>query len=136
MLTVLETTGNILLIEDDANSARLVSDYLKANSLNIDCINSGLNILTIIENNKYDLVILDLRIPGQNGFMVAENIRKSPKGVSLPIIVVSAFADEHNKLRAYKAGVNFFLSKPVNNYELLYIVRNLLALIGSIKQNT
>jgi DNA-binding response OmpR family regulator len=117
---------NILLIEDDENSAILITDYLSANGFKVDWLNNGDLALQKIETGNFDLVILDLRIPGHNGFMVAENMRENEKGAALPIIVVSAFSDNHNKIRAYKAGATFFLSKPINNFELLSIVRNLL----------
>jgi DNA-binding response OmpR family regulator len=121
-----DSSNKILLLEDDENSATLITDYLKANGFYVECINNGDFALQKIETDNFDLVILDLRIPGQNGFMVAESLRESQKGAALPIIVVSAFADDHNKIRAYKAGATFFLSKPIDNFELLFIIRNLL----------
>jgi CheY-like chemotaxis protein len=65
-----------------------------------------------------------LRLPGQNGFVVARQLRQEQETAGVPIIVTSAFVDKANKMKAYQAGVNFFLGKPVDLQELLLIVQN------------
>ena len=118
----------ILIVEDDPNSALLVKDFLTLKGFDIDHVTDGLSAVTKIEANVFSIVILDLRLPGQNGFVTAEKIRQLPVGASVPIIVLTAFADTQNKLRAYQSGVNFVLPKPVNIKELYYVVNNLVQL--------
>ena len=118
----------ILIVEDDPNSALLVKDFLTLKGFNIDHVTDGLSAVETVEATVYSIVILDLRLPGQNGFVTAEKIRQIPSGASVPIIVLTAFADTQNKLRAYQAGVNFVLPKPVNIKELYYVVNNLIQL--------
>jgi len=118
----------ILIVEDDPNSALLVQDFLTLKGFTTEHVKDGLTAVEKIEAAGYCMVILDLRLPGQNGFVTAEKIRQTAAGVSLPIIVLTAFADTQNKLRAYQSGVNFVLAKPVNIKELYHIVNNLLQL--------
>jgi DNA-binding response OmpR family regulator len=118
----------ILIVEDDPNSALLVKDFLTLKGFDIDHVTDGLSAVSKIEANAFSIVILDLRLPGQNGFVTAEKIRQLPVGASVPIIVLTAFADTQNKLRAYQSGVNFVLPKPVNIKELYYVVNNLVQL--------
>lgn len=120
--------AKILLVEDDPNSALLVKDFLTLKGFAIDHVKDGITAVERIEDAYYNLVILDLRLPGQNGFVTAEKIRQSAAGASLPIVVLTAFADTQNKLRAYHCGANFVLPKPVNIKELYYIVKNLIEL--------
>jgi len=118
----------LLIVEDDPNSALLVQDFLTLKGFMTEHVKDGLTAVEKIETADYCMVILDLRLPGQNGFVTAEKIRQTSAGVSLPIIVLTAFADTQNKLRAYQSGVNFVLAKPVNIKELYHIVNNLLQL--------
>ncbi|SMB98649.1 Response regulator receiver domain-containing protein [Thermanaeromonas toyohensis ToBE] len=114
----------ILVIEDDPNSARLLHDLLTRQGAIVVCENNGPAAMARIEKENFDLILLDLRLPGQNGFVVAEHLRRHPASANLPIIVISAFADRQNRLRAYEAGADIFLSKPIDVQELLLIIKN------------
>lgn len=120
--------NRLLLIEDDDNSAKLLLDLLENRDFAIDHVRDGVTAVARVEAAAYDIVILDLRLPGQNGFITAEKIRQTPNGQRTPIIVTTAFADPQYKLRAYQSGANIVLSKPLNIRELLYIVTNQLRL--------
>jgi DNA-binding response OmpR family regulator len=114
----------VLLVEDEYNSRKLIVDYLSAYGFEVEAVDDGLSAIERINEHRYDIMILDLRLPGQNGFVVAEQIRRTKNGAELPIVVTSAFTDQANKLKAYQAGANFFLSKPIDLRELKMIVQN------------
>lgn len=118
----------ILIVEDDPNSALLVKDFLTLQGFAIEHVKDGLSAVEKIVTEAFSLVILDLRLPGQNGFVTAEKIRQTTNGAVLPIIVLTAFADTQNKLRAYQAGANLVLAKPVDIKELYHIVNNFIQL--------
>lgn len=118
--------AKILLAEDDIYSAKLVCDFLSAHGYNVICFRDGLTVLKEADNTRFDIALLDLRLPAKNGFLVAEQLRKNYSNAAIPIIIISAFTDQQNKLRAYEAGANYFLSKPINTKELLLIIENLL----------
>lgn len=115
----------VLIAEDDPNSARLISDYLTAKGALTAWKNNGSEALEAVQAGHYDLLILDLRLPEKNGFVVAREIRNDERLFNLPIIVTSAFPDEQNLLRSYQLGVNAFLSKPVNLKKLFFLAKNL-----------
>ncbi|MDR2007010.1 MAG: response regulator [Acidaminococcales bacterium] len=119
-------TNTILLVEDDYNSALLLKDFFTLKGFTVDHVKDGLSAVKSITEKPYDMVLLDLRLPGQNGFVTTEKIRQTPEGAFVPIIVQTAFADAQNKLRAYQSGVNLVIAKPVDIKELFYIVNNLL----------
>lgn len=119
---------HILVVEDDPNSATMLVDLLTSCGYTVRCESTGPGAVERIKNEPPDLVLLDLRLPGQNGFMVAEAIRRNPSSARIPIIVLSAFADRQNRLRAFQSGVNLVMSKPIDTDELPLAVANLLSL--------
>lgn len=120
----------ILIVEDDENSALLLKDFFSIKGFTTSHVKDGITAIDIIKSENFHIIILDLRLPGQNGFVTVEKARQLPGGAKLPIIILTAFADSQNKLRAYQAGANFVLSKPVNIKELYHIIKNLLPLLG------
>lgn len=122
-----EKKASILIVEDDKNSAMLIMDLLTAHGYGVTTVESGKAATALIEQRPFDLVILDLRLPEQTGFVVAETIRRNPATAHIPIVVVSAYTDRQNRLRAYRSGVNFVLSKPIDTAELVLVVQNILA---------
>ncbi|MDR1605389.1 MAG: response regulator [Gracilibacteraceae bacterium] len=116
--------GHILVIEDDRNSRLLIVDFLSAHGWRITEAEDGLTALSLARQEKFDIIVLDLRLPGQNGLVVARQLRQTEETAQVPIIVTSAFVDKANKMKAYQAGANFFLGKPVDLQELLLIVQN------------
>jgi putative nucleotidyltransferase with HDIG domain len=114
----------ILVADDDQNSARLMSDFLRAKGAAVTYENNGNDAIKSIREHIFDLVILDLRLPGENGFVVAEQA-KQRRELSPAVIIVSAFADKQNRLRAFQAYADAFFSKPVDLPELLLVARNL-----------
>lgn len=119
----------ILIVEDDENSALLLKDFFRIKGFVTDHVKDGITAVNKIESENFHVIILDLRLPGQNGFVTAEKIRQTPSGTRIPVIVLTAFADSQNKLRAYQAGANFVLSKPANIKELFHIINNMLNLL-------
>lgn len=114
----------VLIVEDDPNSARLFTDLLHTKGAVITHVNNGIDAIRYVNDNICDLVILDLRLPGENGFVVAKQIKQKQ---DLPpiVIVVSAFADKQNRMRAFQAGADAFFGKPVNLKEFLLVANNL-----------
>lgn len=122
--------ATIMVVEDDKNSATLLVDLLTAYGYKVIWEATGLGATTRLKEESVDLLLLDLRLPEQNGFVVAETLRRNPQTAALPIVVISAYNDRQNRLRAYRSGVNFVISKPVDTAELVLVVANLLALVG------
>lgn len=116
----------ILVVDDDRNSLRLLVDFLQAKGGIISCENNGLDAMRRIDDGIFDLAILDLRLPEENGFVVTEHIKRKA-ALPIPVIIVTAFADKQNRLRAFEAGADAFFSKPVDLQELLLVTGNLAA---------
>ncbi len=114
---------NILMIEDDVEIAELLSSYLSSYDMkvtNFECPELGMSALNI---GKYDLVILDLSLPGLDGTEVCKLIRKKS---DVPIIISSARSDIQDKITCYDYGADDYIPKPFDTQELVLRINALM----------
>jgi DNA-binding response OmpR family regulator len=116
----------ILIVDDDPDVRQAMNIRLKANSYDTCFASDALNSLTEARKQQPDLIILDLGLPGGDGYVVIERIKRHPALSVIPIIVVSARDARGNHDRVIAAGAQVYLQKPVNNAELLAIIRQTL----------
>lgn len=122
----------ILVVEDEKNIAELERDYLEANGYTVEIEFDGKNGLDKAIGSDYDLVILDVMLPGIDGFEVCRQIRKHKEG---PVLMVSAKKDEIDKIRGLGLGADDYITKPFNILELKARVRALLRRSGAAVQH-
>lgn len=105
----------ILIVEDDKNIALLIADTLSIS--NYDCVNvyDGIKALELILENEYDLIILDIMLPGLNGFELQQKI----KHLNIPVIFLTALQDIQDKVNGLRAGAEDYIVKPFDPLELL-----------------
>ena len=116
----------ILIVDDDPDVRKGMYVRLKANHYDTFFAVDALSAITEARKNKPDLIILDLGLPASDGFVVMERLKSFPALAGIPVIVVSARDVLANKERALKAGAKAFLQKPVDNAELLKVIRQAL----------
>lgn len=112
--------SKILIIEDEAEIADLEKDYLEINEYNVTIENAGDTGLSRVLQEDYDLVILDLMLPGMDGFEVCKKIREVK---NIPIIMVSAKKDDIDKIRGLGLGADDYMTKPFSPSELVARVK-------------
>ncbi len=117
--------SKILVVDDDALNVRLIETQLKAD-YDIKAAYSGEEALGIINSEKPDLVILDVMMPGMNGYDVCRRIKSSKETCFIPVIIVTALSSKHDRLEGMEAGADDFLTKPIDRFEVLTRVRTLL----------
>jgi DNA-binding response OmpR family regulator len=116
----------ILIVEDDPDVRKGMHLRLKANHYDTFFAADALSSLVEARKHEPDLIILDLGLPAGDGFVVMERLNAIPALSVIPVIVVSARAGLENQARALKAGAKAFLEKPVDNAELLAVIRQAL----------
>jgi DNA-binding response OmpR family regulator len=116
----------ILIVDDDPDVRQGMHVRLKANHYDTFFAIDALSGITEARKNEPDLIILDLGLPAGDGFVVMERLKSNPYLAVIPVIVVSARDVLANKERALKAGAKAFLQKPVDNAELLRVIRQAL----------
>jgi DNA-binding response OmpR family regulator len=125
----LQAMGNkrILIVDDDPDILQSLHVRLKANNYDTFFAADAISCMAEARKSEPDLIILDLGLPAGDGFLVMARFKAVPSLASIPIIVVSARDRRANQKRAIEAGAKAFLQKPVNNAELLAVIRQNLA---------
>ena len=118
--------GDILVVDDIEKNARLLADVLTARGFTTRTALSGEAALALIEQRAPDLILLDVMMPGLSGYDVCRALRADTRHAMLPIVLVTALDAATERARGLEAGADDFLSKPVNQAELLARVRSLL----------
>jgi class 3 adenylate cyclase len=118
--------SKILIIEDEILNANFLERYLT--SLGYEAIKTFNGEDGLVKTYEYqpDLILLDIMMPGMNGFEVCEHLRNDPKTTHIPILMVTALHDTSECIKALEVGADDFLSKPFNIYELAARVKSLL----------
>src|SRR6266702_3523733 len=123
----LVTQQNILVVDDEAPMRKLLSSNLKASGHAMRVALDGTEALKLIEEHPFDLLLLDVNVPGPNGLQVLEAVRRTEE---LPVLVLSGGGRERDKVEAFELGADDYLSKPFGIGELLARVKALLRPVG------
>ncbi|MDR3388165.1 MAG: response regulator, partial [Rudaea sp.] len=129
--------ATILIVDDEIQNRRLLEALLQPEGYATLSAANGEEALALIAQRAPDLVLLDVMMPGMNGFQVASAIKGNPATSNIPIIMVTASVDRNSRLTGLDSGAEDFLNKPVDRAELWLRVRNLLRLkaYGDFLQN-
>lgn len=122
----MDTPKNILVVDDEADLVELVSYNLKKEGFLVDSASDGETALTRIRKGKYDLLILDLMLPGIQGMELCRILRNDPKTSVLPIIMLTAKGDEVDRILGLEMGADDYMAKPFSPRELVARVKAVL----------
>ncbi len=120
------STAHILIIEDDDLVSRTVERSLINDEFQISLADNGIDGLKLARKHSPDLVILDVIMPGMDGYEVCKKMRADPHLVEIPILFLTAKIKDEDKVNGFLAGADDYLTKPFNIDELLLRVRALL----------
>jgi len=117
------SAAHVLVVEDDVSMRRLIVDYLGDNDVRVTELESGRRISEIMSRETVDLLILDLKLPGEDGMQIARRLRQES---DLPIIMLTGRKDEADRVMGLELGADDYLTKPFSPRELLARIRALL----------
>ena len=122
-MTLLQT-ARILLVEDEPALVITLTDMLKGEGYRVESSTNGLEAKNRIARETFDLVILDVMLPGMNGFEVCKKVREL--GYAVPILMLTARGQTSDKVRGLRTGADDYLAKPFDPHELLARIEALL----------
>ncbi|OCP01239.1 MULTISPECIES: PleD family two-component system response regulator [unclassified Ensifer] len=121
-------TARILVVDDVPANVKLLEARLLAEYFDVLTANDGYAALALCEKTPIDLVLLDIMMPGLDGFEVCERLKANPKTAHIPVVMVTALDQPSDRVRGLKAGADDFLTKPVNDLQLMSRVKSLVRL--------
>lgn len=113
----------LLLVEDEKRMAQALCRILRLEKYEVDHFADGLSGLSAVETDVYDIIILDVMLPGMNGFEIAERARQN--GIRTPILMLTAKSELDDKVVGLDSGADDYLTKPFQTKELLARLRAL-----------
>jgi len=119
------SSKKILIVEDEADIAQLVKHYLEKDGFRADIAKTGVEALKLIKSERPDLVILDLMLPEISGIEVCKKIRNAPDTALLPIIMLTAKAEESDTIVGLELGADDYVTKPFSPKALVARVKAL-----------
>jgi len=119
-----------LLVEDDTRLGALVTEYLAKHDIDVTVAGDGERGLAALGRGRFDVVLLDVMLPGVDGLEVCRRLRAAPASASIPVIMLTAKGDDVDKIVGLELGADDYLAKPFNPRELLARIRAVLRRTG------
>src|SRR5579862_328182 len=110
--------SHVLLVEDDPRMPELLAALLVDDNITLTCAKEALTALKLAKENHFDLILLDLGLPGTNGFDLLRQFKDCPETQNIPVIVLTAWNSTTDKLRGFELGAVDYLTKPFESAEL------------------
>ncbi len=113
---------NILVVDDNEDAASLLASFLESVGHQSVTASNGNDALALFDRHHPDLVLLDIGMPGMNGYELARRIRQHPYGKATKLVAVTGWGKDEDRYRSKEAGIDVHLVKPVENEEILALV--------------
>jgi putative two-component system response regulator len=121
-----KTPHKILIVDDEEKNRKLLGIMLQNYGYAFRCAANGAEALAMVKEYAPDLIFLDIMMPGMDGYAVCQQLKADQETSEIPVVMVTALADQESRLKGLEAGASDFLTKPVDKNELMLRAKNLL----------
>lgn len=121
-----EANRNVMIIEDDKILGEMIFESLADIGFEVSRATNGPMAFEQLQQRSVDFILLDLLLPEMDGFEIYSRLQEDPATEAIPVIIISAWADERNREKAAQLGIRYFLAKPFTEDELLYTILTVL----------
>ena len=118
--------AKILIVDDNEQNCELMRDVISSWGYDVDKVFQGMDALEYARETPPHLILLDVMLPGMNGFEVCRELKRNPKTEHIPVVMLTALNDVEDRIRGFKVGASSFISKPPNYNELKYVISSCL----------
>lgn len=128
-------SDHVLIVDDDREIRHLLCDYLERQGLRATAVADGRQMHAALNKGRFDLLILDLMLPGEDGLTLCRNLRAQPATAQLPVLMLTARGDEMDRIVGLEMGADDYLPKPFVPRELLARIRAILRRARALPPN-
>ena len=118
--------GTILVADDNSDSLDIAKTILEGNGFGVQTANNGLEVLSRLEEQKPDLIILDIMMPQMDGLEVLKRLKGTAETSSIPVILLTALIRQEDMLRGTKLGADYYIPKPPTSAHLINVTNFLI----------
>jgi two-component system, OmpR family, response regulator MtrA len=116
---------HMLVVEDEAAISHMIAQILKIEGYTCVVVADGRRALDVLRSGTFDLVLLDVMLPGKDGITILKEIRDEPTLSAVPVVMLSAKTDDATTWAGWRAGCNYYMTKPFDPDQLLAILKQL-----------
>jgi len=113
-------SAGVLVVDDNYDNLRIIRDILLGRGFEVWTAHDGASALESLEQRRPDVILLDVMMPEMDGMEVLDRIRGNPQNTTIPVILVTAKAQDEDVLAGYKFGADYYITKPFTAKQLLY----------------
>src|SRR2546428_1608440 len=115
-------SATVLVVDDDEDNVRILSTILLGRGYEVRRARDGRSALESVQQQRPDLILLDVMMPGMDGMQVLDHLKLDPKSASIPVIMVTARVQDEDVLAGYQSGAEYYVTKPFSVQQILYAV--------------
>ena len=130
----MEGGAKVLVVDDEPNILRMVAQYLTTENFTVEMASSGMEALGKVDTFGPELILLDVMMPGMDGFEVLDKIKSNPEHSTTPVIMLTARDQSADVLKGYQSGATAYQVKPFDMDELLETIDKVLAEARSLRE--
>lgn len=120
---IMPSPEHLLIVDDDIEIRNLLRDYLQKNGYRVSAAQDGKQMRSLLDDHRFDLIVLDLMLPGDDGLVLCRSLRAQS---DIPVIMLTARGDEMDRVIGLEMGADDYLAKPFNPRELLARIKSVL----------
>ncbi len=130
-----DVPDHILVVDDDREIRNLLAEYLEKQGLRCTAVSDGRQMRATLDKGRFDLVVLDLMLPGEDGLTLCRNLRATPAHASLPVLMLTARREDMDRILGLEMGADDYLTKPFVPRELLARIKAILRRSRALPRN-
>lgn len=115
----MDENKTIMVVDDNPDIVTIVKTILEGRGYSVLCAYSGLEVFTLLEEKKPDLIVLDIMLPQMDGLEVLTKLKGAPDTASIPVILLTAKVQYEDVLGGYKLGADYYITKPFTSTQLI-----------------
>ena len=112
-------TRTVLLVDDDEDNVRILRSFLLRRGYEVRIARDGSSALASVRQQRPDVILLDVMMPGMDGMQVLDHLKLDPKTASIPVVMVTAKTQDEDVLAGYQSGAEYYVTKPFTPRQIL-----------------